>query len=199
MCVCIFSFSYAACKAHAPYYIVICGLYDSTTLVHITSSTAWFRGRGGGELLITKYVFWLFPHLLFETFLILRRIQWDIIINVRKSSRIIPVILGRFFSTGVSEKILITHSHLASRWPVLGWTLPFIKCNENTSSGSRCSIQTDMTRLTVALRNFANAPKSTQRPRAVKGYWLRTYVRLCIWNGCIRFVFRYQFQCSYRK
>jgi len=26
VCVCVCSLSYAACKAHAPYYIVICGL-----------------------------------------------------------------------------------------------------------------------------------------------------------------------------
>jgi len=30
-------FSYPACKVHAPYYIVICGLSDSTVLLYIIS------------------------------------------------------------------------------------------------------------------------------------------------------------------
>jgi hypothetical protein len=37
MCVCIFS--YPASKAHAPYYIVICGLSASTIFFHVTLKT----------------------------------------------------------------------------------------------------------------------------------------------------------------
>jgi hypothetical protein len=33
VCVCVCSFSYPACKAHAPYYIVICLLYGSITFI----------------------------------------------------------------------------------------------------------------------------------------------------------------------
>jgi hypothetical protein len=33
--VCVCNLSYPACKAHAPYYIVICGLSGSTIFVHI--------------------------------------------------------------------------------------------------------------------------------------------------------------------
>jgi len=35
--VCVSSLTYSARKAHAPYYIVICGLSGSTVLFHIIS------------------------------------------------------------------------------------------------------------------------------------------------------------------
>jgi len=36
VCVCVCSVSYPACKAHAPYYTVICGLSGFTIFLHIT-------------------------------------------------------------------------------------------------------------------------------------------------------------------
>ena len=47
------------------------------------------------KLMSTKYVFWFSLQLLSEIFLILRRIQWDVIINVQTSSYKIPVIWVR--------------------------------------------------------------------------------------------------------
>jgi len=44
----------------------------------------------------TKCVFWFYLLLSSETFLILRRIQWDIILNVCRSSRKVPVIFVIF-------------------------------------------------------------------------------------------------------
>ena len=49
------------------------------------------------KLLYIKCVFRFSLQLLYETFLILRRIQRDIIINVHRSSRQVPVILVRFY------------------------------------------------------------------------------------------------------
>ena len=75
-----------------PYYIVICGL-SSTTLF----STLYQKRHDleGGELWNTKCVFWFSLQISSETFLILRRTERDIIINVHKSSEV-PVILARF-------------------------------------------------------------------------------------------------------
>jgi len=50
----------------------------------------------GTKLLNTKREFWFFIQGLSETFLSLKGIQQDIIVNVLKSSRKIPVILVRF-------------------------------------------------------------------------------------------------------
>jgi hypothetical protein len=48
------------------------------------------------KLLNIKCMIWFPLQLLSETFLILRRIQWDTIINVHRSSGKVPVILVRF-------------------------------------------------------------------------------------------------------
>jgi hypothetical protein len=82
-------------------------------------------------LLNIKYVFWFYPQLSSETFLILRRSERDIIINVINSN---PLFLSDFnetciFSTGFSKK----NSN--------------IKFHENPSSGSQVpSGQADMTK-----------------------------------------------------
>ena len=86
MCIC--SLTYPACSAHAPYYIVICGLSDSTVFFHIVSWTAWFLEK-------KECVFQFSVQLLFKTIFILRRIQQNII-NVCRSSCKMPVILARF-------------------------------------------------------------------------------------------------------
>jgi hypothetical protein len=100
------------------------------------------------KLLNIKCVFWFSVQLLSETFLILRRIQRDIIINIHRSLRKVPLLLSDFNETWVFSR----HSKKSSN----------IKFNENPSSGSRvvpCG-RTDITKLIVAFRNFANAPKT---------------------------------------
>jgi hypothetical protein len=86
------SLSYLACKAHAPYYIVICGLSGPPILVLI-----WTDVDGttfGRKALNMKRVFRFFLRLLSEIFPILRTIQRDIIVNVRRYSCKLPVILS---------------------------------------------------------------------------------------------------------
>ena len=105
-------------------------------------------------LLNLKYVFWLPQPILSDTFLILRRIQWDTIINLIWSSCKVLVILVRFqwkfsFLNRFSEKK--TSAKI---------------CHENSSGGSRVvscgrtDRQSYMAKVTVTFRNFTNAPKN---------------------------------------
>jgi hypothetical protein len=68
-----------------PFYIVISAAYLSLPdIFHVMSQTAQFSGGGGGveNLLNKKRVFCFILQLMSETFLILRRLKRDIIINV---------------------------------------------------------------------------------------------------------------------
>jgi hypothetical protein len=99
------------------------------------------------ELLDIKFMLWFTPKRLSETFLIPRRIQRDIIVNVLLPSCKVPIIL-------VYVLIRLEFSrHIFEKYRN-------IKLRENLSIGSRivpCG-QTDMMSLIVAFRNFANAP-----------------------------------------
>ena len=88
LCVC--SLSSTECRAHAPYYIVMCGLCGSTILFpqYFISGTIF-----GKKLLNNKCVFLFSVQLLSETFLILRRILRDIGINVLRSLCKVPIII----------------------------------------------------------------------------------------------------------
>ena len=100
-----------------------------------------------------KRVFWFSLQYLSEKFLILKRIQWLVTINVHTSSKV-PV-----YSCQVLMKI--------------GFSLQFcekysnFKFHENPSSGSRAvpcgqtdRQRTNVTKLIIAFHNFANAPKN---------------------------------------
>jgi len=94
-----------------------------------------------------------------EIFLILRRIQRDIIANVRKSSCKVLVILARFWRT-------LDFLHNFSRIPNIGF-------HENPSSDSRaipCG-RTDMTKVIVTSRNFANASQNDCTVTATWQQW----------------------------
>jgi len=95
-------------------------------------------------------VCWFSQQLLSETFLIWRRIQRDIFINVGRSSCKVLVILVCFNETWNFSTVLRT---------VFKY-----KIHENASAGSpvvpcgQTDWRTDMTTLMVAFRNFCNAP-----------------------------------------
>ena len=78
----------------------------------------------GKRLLNTKCVFWFSLQLLSETFLIIRRIKRDIVINVHWSSCKVPVILVKI---GMKREISL---HIFEKYKN-------IKFHENPSSGSR--------------------------------------------------------------
>jgi hypothetical protein len=109
------------------------------------------------NLLNTKCVFWFSLRLLSETFVILRRNERDIIINIYWSSLMYPLFLSDFNETWVF-------------WTDFRKKYSNTKFHENLSSGSRVvpcgrtekwtGWQTGMTKLIVAFRNFANARKS---------------------------------------
>jgi hypothetical protein len=115
------------------------------------------------KLLNLKCVFWFSLKILSETFPILRRIQRDININVRvyRSSCKVPVILFRFnetwiFSTDIRK--ILKYKNFLKICPV-GTELFHADRERERERESR---QTDMTKLIVAFRNFANSPKSSQ-------------------------------------
>ena len=83
---------YAASKAHAPHYI-ICDLSDSTAFFHTAIKVMIFRKTK--KLLNIKCMLWSLQ-LWSETFLNLRILQRDLVINVQRSLCKVPVILVRF-------------------------------------------------------------------------------------------------------
>jgi len=93
------SLSYAACNAHAPYCIVICGTTGSTTFFSHDLINEKIFGKKKKTLLNIKRVLSFSLLVLSETFLILRRIQRDIIIGAQKSSCAVTVTLSDFKET----------------------------------------------------------------------------------------------------
>ena len=79
--VCVSSFSYPARKAYAPYYDIICDFAGSPISLHIVSQTARLYRQSCGP----QNVCFDFLYNFVWTFLILRRIQRDIIIFVNRS------------------------------------------------------------------------------------------------------------------
>jgi len=125
--VCVRSHRYSARKAHAPFYIIICGL-SGCTIFCLISQTARFWER---TVLNIKCVVWFPPQLLPEIFLILRRIERDMITHVHRSSCKVRVILTGFWCNlnflerfrknteiflilRINERDMITHAHKSS-------------------------------------------------------------------------------------
>jgi hypothetical protein len=109
MCVRACSRTYPARKAHAPYYTVICHL---SWLCHIFQHYLLKGTVFEKKFLDMKYVHLFSLQVLFEIFLILRKLQRDIIINVHRSSYKLPVIPVGFeenpeFSRQIFEKYSI--------------------------------------------------------------------------------------------
>jgi hypothetical protein len=103
VCVCHSSWSEHLCACMLPYLpnmervcAILCLRLWPLWLHHIfsTLSQKWEHFRK--KLLIIKFVFWFSLQLLSKTFLILRRIQQDIVINAETSLCKVPVILFGF-------------------------------------------------------------------------------------------------------
>jgi hypothetical protein len=107
----------------------------------------------GKKLLSIRCVFWFSLQLLFETYLFLRRIQRDIVINVKTSSCKVPFVLVGFQ----------WNSNLLDRFFGKAKISDSIKFSpvgaEMFHADGRTDTQIFMTKLIVAFRNFANASK----------------------------------------
>jgi hypothetical protein len=104
----------------------------------------------GKTLLNLKCVFWFSLQLLSETFLILRRIQRDMIIKAHRSSCKVPIVLSDFnetwmFSTDCRKILKIPN---------------FINIDPVGAELFHVYGRTDVTKLIVVFRSFANAPKN---------------------------------------
>jgi hypothetical protein len=109
-----------------------------------------------GKSLSIKCVFWFSLQISSEKFLVVRRFQRDIVINVKTSSCKVHVILVRYLSflDRVSEKLKYQLLSKSVQW--------------EPSCSMWADRQTDMTKLIVAFRNFANPPKKGEIMQRLK-------------------------------
>jgi hypothetical protein len=96
-----------------------------------------------------KCLFWSSRQIPSKTFLILRRIQQDSITNVITSSPKVPVILVRAWQKLNFLDKFSKNTHI----------LNFMKIRPVGAELLNADGQTDITKLIVAFRNFANVPK----------------------------------------
>jgi hypothetical protein len=146
--VCVCSFSYPACNAHAPY----CRLWPAALCNIFPHSLTNYIILGGKKRLPNiKCVFWFSLHLLPETFLVIRRTERDMIKNVYCD----PHVKYPSFSLGFNKTLLFpVYFRKILKYQISWKSVQWEPCCPTRTDG-----QTDMAMLTVAFRNFANAPK----------------------------------------
>jgi hypothetical protein len=120
-----YSFFYPACNAHAPNYhlcpVRVCHIFPR----YLINGTIFLN-----KLLNVRCVLWLSLQLLSETFLILRRIQRDIIINVHTRGYVkFPLCLSEFnqtwiISIDVSKIFQYQNSWNCDQWEQSCFTWP---------------------------------------------------------------------------
>jgi hypothetical protein len=132
-------------------HIVICGL---VRIYKVFSTLSHKRRDFRKQLLSTKCVFWLSLQLLSETFHTLRkkkklaRYEYNMYIGLH-------VIFLLFFSDFNETWIFSTDF-----WKVVKYRMSLKSVQWKPSRSRRMDRWTDMTKLMVAFRNFANAPKN---------------------------------------
>ena len=144
MCVC--NLRYPACNAHAPYcHSVAClAVPHLSTLAHKRNDFQNWKSRD------ITCVLWIALKLTFKTFHILRRTKRDNI-NVYWSSCKVPVLVRFHWNVDFLYEL----SKNTKMWNFLK-ILPL-----GAEIHADGQTERDMTKLTVAFRNFANAPKNT--------------------------------------
>jgi hypothetical protein len=146
-------------------YVVVCGLSGSAVfLPHLINGTIFEK-----KLFNINCVFWYSLQLLSETFLVLGRIQPDVMINIHRCSLKVSLIFVRFLIIlAFSRQIFEKYSNM--------------KFTENRCGCSiRADARTDMTKLIVAFNVFAKAPKNNKpqcsRRRACCSFRCYWYIR----------------------
>jgi hypothetical protein len=128
---CVCSLTYPAFKAHASYYIVICGLSGCTIFFPIYYKQRDFLKKKKKVFKIKSVSFYFFTNF-FETFLVLENYYSGIIVNVHKSSRKVPR-----YSCQIGRELGFFSTDFRNYWN--------IKFHENPSSGcqweSSCSMR----------------------------------------------------------
>jgi hypothetical protein len=100
------------------------------------------------ELWIVKCVFWFSVQLFFKKiFLILRRTEHDVVINVHRSAVKYAFFLSDFNETWILSIDFRKIFKYQISWKSVQWE-------------PSCSMRTDMAKPTVAFRNFTNAPEN---------------------------------------
>jgi hypothetical protein len=135
--VCVCSLSYPAYTAHAPYYIVICGLSGCTVFFHIFHKLRDLREN----VFEHKTCVLIFSTNLSKTLHILRRIQWHTIIHVHRSSCKVPLLLSDFNDTWIFSTDFQSIVKYQISWKSVQW---------EPSCSMRTDRQTDLTKLIVA-------------------------------------------------
>jgi hypothetical protein len=125
------------------------------------------------RLLNIKCVFWFSLQLLSETFLILRIIQRD---KIKKMHIGLHVKYPLFLSDLDETWIFSTHFRKLLKYQI-SWKFVQRELSCSMRTEWRTDGQTDMTKLIVAFRNFANAPKSDNWPLVVTWNKAFPYIR----------------------
>jgi hypothetical protein len=135
--------------------IIICGMSDPT---HITTLSH-KRHDFWKNVIEHEMHILILSTILSQAFLILRRIWQNIIINVNRPSRKVPVSLGQILiQLEFSRQIFEIYSNIKLRkQPSSGSRV--VPCGRtDTQSNGLTDTQTDIPKIIVAFRNFANAP-----------------------------------------
>jgi hypothetical protein len=166
-CDCVCKLSYLACNAHVPY----CHLWPVLlyNILHIISWRHDFRKKSYW----TQNVFRFPLQHLSETFLILRRTERYKIKSSYESVCKIPVILVQFYRKLLFLNRVSKNIQISNFMKIVSLGAALFHVDRRTSG------RTDMTKLRVAFRKFANAPKNHSRVRWPL-YWLIPLY--CVWT-----------------